>query len=356
MGHYCTVNELLDTARAEIGYHEKASNSQLDDKYANSGSANFTKYARDLAAAGYYNGAKNGDAWCDVFVDAMFFYACGRSRKHAEKLQCQTGDMGAGCYWSAGYYKAQGRFDRNPKPGDQIFFGSEGGDHTGIVESVTATTVTTIEGNSSDRVQRCTYNRNYGWIHGYGHPRYDLADGGSEPEPAPEPVKPSGVETLKVGDVVTFKGSTHYASSDAARGYKCSPGQAEVTILALGAPHPVHLVGVSGGCTVWGWVDADAIEYAEEEPEPTPTPDPTPAPTPVPVIGLPELKEGSSGGVVEALQQLLAAKGYYEANINGKFENATTEAVKDYQKDSGIEADGIVGNITWAYLLGVNAS
>lgn len=33
---------------AEVGYLEKASNEQLDDKTANAGKKNFTKYARDM--------------------------------------------------------------------------------------------------------------------------------------------------------------------------------------------------------------------------------------------------------------------------------------------------------------------
>ena len=61
--------DIVAIALAEVGYREKATNSMLNDKTANSGSNNWTKYARDLAAAGYYNGNKNGYAWCDCFVD-----------------------------------------------------------------------------------------------------------------------------------------------------------------------------------------------------------------------------------------------------------------------------------------------
>ena len=53
-------NDIVSIALAEVGYREKASNASLDDKAANAGSGNWTKYARDLAAAGYYNGNKNG--------------------------------------------------------------------------------------------------------------------------------------------------------------------------------------------------------------------------------------------------------------------------------------------------------
>ena len=37
-------------ALAEVGYLEKASNAQLDDKTANAGKKNFTKYARNMKA------------------------------------------------------------------------------------------------------------------------------------------------------------------------------------------------------------------------------------------------------------------------------------------------------------------
>ena len=89
------------------------------------------------------------------------------------------------------YYQAKGRFDKNPKVGDQIFFrysGSSGADHTGIVVEVTSSQVKTVEGNSGDQVKKNTYSRTYGCIIGYGHPLYDEADG-TTAAPAPVPVK-----------------------------------------------------------------------------------------------------------------------------------------------------------------------
>ena len=74
-------SDIVTIALAEVGYREKTSNAALDDKTANAGAANWTKYARDLAAAGYYNGNKNGYAWCDVFVDWCFFKAYGASAR-----------------------------------------------------------------------------------------------------------------------------------------------------------------------------------------------------------------------------------------------------------------------------------
>ena len=157
-------SDIVTIALAEVGYREKASNAALDDKTANAGAANWTKYARDLAAAGYYNGNKNGYAWCDVFVDWCFFKAYGAVE--GQRIQCQTGPLGAGCIYSAQYYQQKGRYDRNPKVGDQVFFQSGGQiGHTGIVVEVTDSTIVTVEGNSSDQVKRNT--RSYGFPNGY---------------------------------------------------------------------------------------------------------------------------------------------------------------------------------------------
>ena len=50
---------VVDLAESEVGYHEKASNANLDDPSGNSGGNNWTKYARDLdAIPDYYNGKK----------------------------------------------------------------------------------------------------------------------------------------------------------------------------------------------------------------------------------------------------------------------------------------------------------
>ena len=183
-----TAEKVISIALAEVGYWEKASNASLDDPTANAGSGNWTKYARDLAAAGYYNGNKNGYAWCDVFVDWCFYKACG-SKAAAEAAQCQTGTLGAAVNYSAGYYKAKGRYDKTPRKGDQVFFQQNGElVHTGIVAEVTATQIVTVEGNSSDQVKKNTYSRTSSYIAGYGHPIYDgSSSGGDTPAPTPTP-------------------------------------------------------------------------------------------------------------------------------------------------------------------------
>lgn len=199
-----TATKLVEIATAEIGYHEKASNSNLDSKTANSGKGNYTKYSMDLHKAGYYNGNKQGFDWCDQFVDWCFFKLC-ESKDKAEYLECQTGNYGAGCGYSLKYYKAAGRFDKTPKVGDQIFFkytnDDSTADHTGIVVRVTDSLVETIEGNSGGEVKRKAYKRHDMTIIGYGHPRYDAET--ATKAPAKEEAK-----TVKIEMPVLKKGST----------------------------------------------------------------------------------------------------------------------------------------------------
>lgn len=168
-----TAKNLIAIAVAEIGYHEKETCSNLDSDSANSGDGNHTKYGRDLHDAGYYNSHdKCGYAWCDQFVDWCFWKLCDEDAEEAQKMSCQSGPYGAGCVYSKQYYENAGRYyTSDPKPGDQIFFSSTGKiDHTGIVESVNGNTITTIEGNTSDRVARRTYSLTSSYIKGFGRP------------------------------------------------------------------------------------------------------------------------------------------------------------------------------------------
>jgi hypothetical protein len=64
---------------------------------------------------------------------------------------------------------------------------------------------------------------------------------------------------------------------------------------------------------------------------------------------LPTLKKGAKGEDVKILQGLLNVKGF-QLIIDGDFGFMTETAVKSYQKDNGLAADGIVGPKTWAKL------
>ena len=62
------------------------------------------------------------------------------------------------------------------------------------------------------------------------------------------------------------------------------------------------------------------------------------------------LGQGVSGEAVLALQQELGARGYYEGGYDGDFGILTTQAVTAFQRDYGLETDGIAGPLTLAAL------
>lgn len=206
------IKRVLELAVSELGYKEKASNKDLDNKTANAGSGNWTKYARDLdAVSGYYNTRKNGYDWCDVFVDWLFVksfgYPVGR-----EMLYQPERSLGAGTGYSAQYYKTKGAWYTIPQKGDQIFFKNSGGIcHTGIVEIVGDIWVQTIEGNASNMVGRHVYTLKNGTIAGYGRPNWGLvANSSPAPAPTPAPAKPKE-EVIIVETRELAKGATGQA-------------------------------------------------------------------------------------------------------------------------------------------------
>lgn len=210
--------KVIDKALAEAGYLEKASKSSLDEKTANAGKANITKYARDLDAISYFNGRKQGVAWCATFVCWCFVKAYGKAA--ALKLLCQPtntkNNAGAGCKYARGYFKAKGQLHDSPQPGDQIFFYSSDKSqisHTGLVYKVEGGKVHTIEGNTSSAsgvvdnggaVARKSYSLTYGRIAGYGRPAYGTAT--AEKEKADASPAPAGdvyeTYTVKKGDTL----------------------------------------------------------------------------------------------------------------------------------------------------------
>lgn len=178
-----SADKVIAVALNEVGYLEKKTNAQLDSKTANAGSNNYTKYARDFDEKypSFYNGKKNGYAWCDIFVDWCVLRVYGEAG--ARQVLCQPEkSAGAGCPYSAAYYKAAGRFGGTPMKGAQIFFQSGGTvTHTGLVYAFDNTYVYTVEGNTSGAsgvvangggVCKKTYARSSSSIYGYGYPRY----------------------------------------------------------------------------------------------------------------------------------------------------------------------------------------
>jgi hypothetical protein len=299
---------VIDMMASQIGYLEKRSNAALDDPKANYGTANYNKFARDLDALGnFYNGPKNGFAYCDITVDWSFVAAYGVEA--ALYLLCQPlKSSGAGCKESARYYDAQGRFNNTPEIGAQAFFpaGTRDFGHTGLVVEIDGDCIWTIEGNT---IGKDTDGRYYegvfkkmhyrSEIGGYGHPAYNDGYGtdayiGKKTEPIPTP-------------------------------------DPEPTPTPAPAPEPEKPV----------------------EPTPTPQPEPKPEPKPTePEFNPPVFKRSSKGTRVKKLQALLKYSGFSIgwSGIDGDFGAATEKAVKRVQAKLGRTQDGVADKYVWAYL------
>lgn len=129
------LEKVIEVAKAEIGYLEKRSNSQLDDKTANAGDRNFVKY---WSVKPEWNGAY----WCAAFICWVFTEALGKQRakellKHYPYVYCPT---------LAGLFTKYS----TPQVGDIVIFWKNGEyAHTGLVIAVNGNRFTTIEGNTS---------------------------------------------------------------------------------------------------------------------------------------------------------------------------------------------------------------
>lgn len=130
------IDALIATARAEVGYLEKKSNSQLDDKTANAGYNNYTKYWRDVYPQ------YQAEPWCAAFVSWCMMKTFGLET--AKKLLK---------HWPYVYCPTLGNlFTKyaNPKRGDIVIFYRNGTfAHTGLVTKVEGDKFYTIEGNTS---------------------------------------------------------------------------------------------------------------------------------------------------------------------------------------------------------------
>lgn len=177
---------VLALAQAFVGYCEKASNSHLNDFEYNAGSANYTRFAKELDDVHYWNtgsSKKNGYEWCAPFINWDFWMASGKDISKTKQVLCipeNEENLAAGCEYIRSYFRAAGRYDASPEIGDLVIFttkrGSVSADHIGLLTDIGSDgTIYTIEGNKDNKVTECKYPRDYWKILGYCHPLYDEA-------------------------------------------------------------------------------------------------------------------------------------------------------------------------------------
>lgn len=178
-----TAEKILEIARAELGTKESPANS------------NKVKYN-----TWYYNQEVSGPAypWCMVFVQWCFAQA-GASSLLPEKTASCGALMRAA--QAAGLWVT-----KDFRPGDVVIYDFPGGastDHCGIVDSLTPTGITAIEGNTSESGSQsnggmvCHKMRHDRLILGAVRPRYEEE---TKMDNTPAPAHKEGVEwALKHG-------------------------------------------------------------------------------------------------------------------------------------------------------------
>ena len=185
-------------------------------------------------ARGY--AVKYTDSWCATFVSAV---AIKTGCTDIIPLECS-------CEQMIELFKKIGSWEENdartPKPGDVIFYdwqdngiGDNKGwsDHVGIVEKVSGTTITIIEGNKNNAVERRIINVNAKGIRGYGVPKYATK---SIPVASSTPTAKKDLDTV-AKEVVAGKwgnGDDRKNRLESA-GYNYSEVQAKVNELSSGS-------------------------------------------------------------------------------------------------------------------------
>lgn len=116
----------------------------------------------------------------------------------------------------------------------------------------------------------------------------------------------------------------------------------ESAVLAFQRQNGLTADGIAGESTRAAVYDAAAPTFA-----------PTPSPTPTASREL--YKKGSKGDGVRRMQEALKELGYYSGEVDGAFGGGTEEALRLFQSQNGLDADGVAAEKTFAVLYGGSA-
>lgn len=262
-------------------------------------------------ARGY--AVKYTDEWCSTFVSAV---SVKLGYTDIIPTEC-------GCEKHIQLFKNIGAWveneNRKPNSGDIIFYdwndngsGDNTGwaDHVGIVEKVSGSTITVIEGNINTAVGRRNIQVNGKYIRGYGVPKYDK-------EVQPATTKPVTGTVATIQKTINSRYGLNIAVDNVA-GSQTKKALVKGLQKELNKQYNKGLAvdGVFGTKTKNACID---------------------------------LKKGAKGNITWIMQARLACLGY-SITVDGDFGNATLKVVKQFQKDKGITVDGWVGKTTWGKL------
>lgn len=297
-------NKIIEIAQKEVGYKEY--------------SDNHTKY-------GEWFGMQ--DEWCNIFVS----WVCNQAEISTDIVPKQS-YVPTTCNWfkNKNLFKARGTY--TPLKGDIVLFDyNKNGtpDHIGFVENVVNNKLTTIEGNKSKQVMRCTYDLNNTSIYGYCVPNYTIYEESNE----------TILPVLKKGSKSDFV--KEIQEKLIAKGYNLSNYGAdgnfgvetENAVKELQKDAGITIDGIIGNNT-WNVLNSDFIKPSKVE--------------------YPNylIRYSQSSKDVKKVQEKLIELGYSCGNYgaDGVFGIETNKAVIKFQKDNNLNVDGIVGPKTWEKL------
>lgn len=161
------IQKFINALKNEIGYREKG--------------YNWNKYAEyiDNNFPNFYNGKKQNQAWCCVFIHALGIQTFGYENA-LKMFGLKEHNSGAWCEGCANAYLSMGRRIKgkeNIQIGDQVIFGNYSYDHTGIVYDIIDAErgiYLTIEGNYQDSVQ--VVKRFYSEMSFAGRPNWEAIE------------------------------------------------------------------------------------------------------------------------------------------------------------------------------------
>ena len=192
------MEALAKYAATWLGYRNKRSDSQLNNKTANT----LNDYNGYTIFGNWYG--INPGAWC-----AMFVCYC------ADKVGCLDA-IGGKTAWVPDFvsrFKSWGKWSKNPHIGDLIILGDA--DHIGIVSDVRDTFVWAIEGNANGgMVAENSYHKYSSYIMGYCNvdsvviPKLNISQGIYKNGSTPETVYTDYHCTIRAGELNKYEQCT----------------------------------------------------------------------------------------------------------------------------------------------------
>ncbi|MFJ4093432.1 peptidoglycan-binding protein [Kitasatospora sp. NPDC089913] len=346
------VSEVLRIASGEVGYQAERAPGERPSGHQ--------KYSTQVPGLEW----SNYQPWCATWVSWVAMKA------GVPSLYPRTASCAVGVDW----FRSQGRWSAYPAIGAQVFYGPNGGTHTGLVIAYDETSIYTIEGNTSlsnnangNKVMKRERRRRDSYVYGYGLPAFEegvtTADLSLKGRPgftyqaaASSPAGNSGGSTSgpSTRTVTVRAGQTLTAIAAAA-------GIGLASLLALNPTVKDHPDQVHPGDTITLPAAPDGGQDPQPNPEPpAPTPPPVSPPASNPVSAFPgagQFGPGANNANVTRLGELLVQRGagrFYSQGPGPRWGEADRQAVRAFQEAqgwTGSSADGIPGLQTWALLL-----